>query len=227
MAIPAPFRAPRQPQLEKELSSGELPTLLYFYDSQSNLCQLIEPAVVSVAAKYQENFKFIAARVSSYRDYFYRLGMSSCPAFIIFRGSEEIRRFVRFKYNTNFREEYEKFLVGDFLFNASQFEILDAVTMPYVINTGKYYHMTAFLNPTDPINWKLSRELEKIAARQSSKVKLSLVNKKTAPALLKAYNIRNYPSVLLFKKGVRITEWTAIKNLTKFSRDCEAVICGE
>ncbi len=226
MSIPAPFRPPRQKDLNKVLEETEKPVVIYFIEPQTNLCQLIEPAISEIAQNHVNIFNFIGARVANFRDYFYQWRIRSSPAFLIFKNSEEIRRLAEFKYSDTFKEDFKKFLIGDFLFNYAGFEVVDSVSMPHLINTGTYYHLTAFMQPGDPTNWRLSPVLEKIKENHTSQIRLSLVNTRKSPDLVKKHNVPSFPSMILFKEGAKIRTWTEIPDLQQFVEECEEELSG-
>lgn len=224
MSMPAPFRPPKQQNLNKILDDEEKPVVVYFIEPQTNLCQLIEPVVSEVAQDHVNIFNYIGARVSNFRDYFYQWRIRSCPAFLIFKEGEEIRRMVDFTYSDNFKEEFQSFLIGDFLFNRSSFEVVDSVSMPHLINTGNYYHLTTFMEPGDPTNWRLHPVLEKLKEKHTSQIRLSLANTWKSPDLVEEYNIGTFPSVLLFKQGAHLETWAQVQDFQNFAAECEELI---
>ncbi len=226
MSLPRPFRPPRKDNLQAEIDDSKKPDLIYFIEPDSNLCQLIEPAVSKVCQNYINIFNFIAARIRDHRDYFYQWGVKSCPAFIIFRNGNELRRLVDFHYTDEFKALFKNFLVGRFLFETAKFELVDSVSFPHIINTGNYYHLVAFMNPAEPTNWQVSPALKKIKSRASSQVRLSLVNSYKNPNLVKKQGISKFPTVLLFQEGACLKRWDDFRSITKFVRECVSKIRG-
>ncbi|MGM0380624.1 MAG: thioredoxin domain-containing protein [bacterium] len=224
MTVPRPFQPPRSRDLEEVLSEVEKPALLYFVEPSSNLCQLIEPAVVSVCENYEDVFQFIGCRMADFRDYFYEWHIHSCPAFILFREGEEIRRMANIKYRDDFKDRFHNFLVGDFLFDRSSFEYVDSVTFGHVINTGNYYHLMVFMKPGHPSNWKLKPALEQLQANHSAHLQVSLINAVKSKSLLNKYDINQLPAVLLYQKGELVKKWVPAYNPERLEDECAEIL---
>ncbi len=224
MTIPRPFKPPESRKLEKVLAKVEKPALIYFLEPSSNLCQLIEPAVISVCEQHEDIFKFIGCRMADFRDYFYEWHIHSCPAFLLFREGEEIRRMANIKYRDDFQDQFQNFLVGDFLFDRSRFEYVDSVTFGHVVNTGNYYHLMVFMKPGHPTNWKLKPELERLQSEHSSHLQVSLVNTIKSKSLTKKYDLKQLPGVMLFQKGEMIKRWVPAYNPERLLEECAEII---
>jgi hypothetical protein len=224
MPIPQPFRPPRQEDLHEEIKEQTKPVLIYFLEPKSNLCQLIEPSVQEICSKYKDLFHFVSARMSTYRDYFYEWHIHSCPAFLLFKDGEEIRRMVNIRFTNGFKTQLENFLVGDFLFDRSHFEYVDSVTFYNVINTGLYYHLMVFMEPGNPMNWKLKPILADLRDHYSSQLEVALVNTKKTSDLIEDYNIKQLPAALLFKEGVLANHWVPAYNPKRLHTECVEAI---
>lgn len=223
MPIPKPFRPPKKRQLEEILAEKDKPVLLYFLEPSSNLCQLIEPSVVSTCQEHKDILEFIGARMKNFRDYFYEWHIHSCPAFLIFRNGEEIRRLTDIKFRNDFKERFRNFLIGEFLFS-TPFETVDSVTFGHVINTGNYYHLVAFMKPGHPTNWKLKPTLEQLQAKHSSHLDVNLVNTTKAVTLMNKKNIDQLPTVILYQEGEMINSWSPAYNPQRLEEECSEII---
>ncbi|MFP4687914.1 MAG: hypothetical protein ACLFN5_07410, partial [bacterium] len=165
-----------------------------------------------------------SARMSTYRDYFYEWHIHSCPAFLLFKDGKEIRRMVNIRFDNNFKARLENFMVGDFLFDRTHFESVDSITFYNVINTGLYYHLMVFLEPGNPMNWKLKPYLADLRDHYSSQLEVNLINTKKAPSLLNDYDIHQLPSALLFKEGALVNRWIPAYNPERLKEECVELI---
>lgn len=101
----------QQMKAEEEFRSatqGALPVVAVFKTTWCKDCHYIEPFMPDLIRKYEGKLDFVQVDRDDLPDLCIELGILGIPSFIVFRGGQEITRFVSKLRKT--REEIEEFL---------------------------------------------------------------------------------------------------------------------
>lgn len=224
MTIPSTFKTVGRDSFEEELNNTQKPVFVYFTEPSSNLCQLLDPEIEKVAGRLTGTFKFIAVNIDEHKDLSYELQIMRCPAFVLFRDGEEIRRNTDVNYSDDFGNRLRDFLIGDFHFDYSNFQLLDSMNFSARLGAGFQVDVVSFMNPGEPTNWDLITALRSLRERHQNTALFSLVNAYNSGDILEHFKINETPSVIAFNEGNVIKRWEPVTSVREFSQECNQLI---
>ncbi|MFB6344529.1 MAG: thioredoxin domain-containing protein [bacterium] len=224
MTPPEPFVSLTKRQCETVLQGIETPSLLYLHDPNANLCRLIEPIVTRHCKQKLTGVKCYGLDVKENKDLTFELNVTQAPAFVIYHRGNEIRRLTNIDYDEGFETTFGEFLVGDFLFDKSPYNVLEEVNFFSELKDWHQYNLVAFMEPSDPINWQLETVLEEFQRKKSNYIRSHLVNSNQNSSLLSHYKIKTLPAVILFQESDEVKRWHPAASPDKIKRECENFI---
>lgn len=224
MTVPSTFETVGPDQFEKELNSTRKPVFVYFTEPNSNLCQLLEPEIEKVAGRLTGTFKFLAIDINDHKDLSYELQVMRCPAFALFREGDEIRRKTDVNYSEDFSQRLRDFLIGDFHFDYSNFQVLDSMNFSARLGAGFQVDVVTFMKPGQPSNWDLITALRSLRERHQNTALFSLVNAYSNKDILEHFKINDTPSVVAFNEGNVVKRWEPVEDPRSFSQECDQLI---
>lgn len=224
MDLPEPFEWAGKEQIRHALDHYDKPCLFYFVDPNGSLCQLINPSVQRVSKNHDHKFEFVAININENRDITYELKIMRSPSFMILRKGSEIRRLTDVDYSNEFEEEFEEFLVGDFLLQNEDFDYLTDMNYFEAIDDWFGHNVVAFLKPSDPINWEIADVLEDLQDEFPSEVRVRVIDINDNDELPSFYGIENFPAVLAIKDGKVKKEWSPVSNPQQIQQDFQDLV---
>lgn len=222
--VPAPFQSTNLTDFQKRLESSRIPVALYFFEPDSNLCELLASSIENVTKPLTETFTFLAVDITEAKDLSYELQVMRCPAFIIFRQGEEIRRMSEITYTEDFNSRLHDFLLADFHFNYSDLQILDSMSFSSRLGASFQVDIISFMRPGEPTNWNLIPILRKLQDQHQNTILLSLVNANQSPELLEHFKVKQTPAVIAYNHGSVIKTWEPIDDIESFLKECDRFI---
>lgn len=226
MTPPEPFRELDQRQFRNVVQESDTPNLIYLYDEDANLCQLIDP-IVSKLCNDLNGINCYVLDVNKNKDLTFELNVTQAPSFVYFHKGEEIRRMTNIDYDDNVEARLEIFLTGDFLFNDSDFNRLEEMNFFKALKDWHQYNLVAFMQPTDPINWQLAPALIEIYQADPNFFRLHLVDSAKNESLLSHYKLKNLPAVIFFEESDELRRWHPASSPDKIRRECEEFVENE
>lgn len=79
---------------EAEVLRSDIPVLVDFYADWCNPCRMMGPVVAKVAAEYEGKVKVGKCNIDENMELARNCGVSSIPAFVIFKGGKAAMNFV-------------------------------------------------------------------------------------------------------------------------------------
>ncbi|MFB6356323.1 MAG: thioredoxin domain-containing protein [bacterium] len=225
MSVPKPYEVVSQNELKKSLKTlAPRPIILYFYEPDSNLCQLLEPKIEELSKEFREEFHFLALNISENKDLSYELNVMRCPSFLMYRDGKEIRRMFDVQYTESFDSEFREFLMGSFHFDTSSFQMLDSMNFTARVDTGFQLHLIGFMEPGYPRNWKIVPLLEDLKQSYPNSLVISLVNARNNSKILNRFSIKELPMFAAFQGGEVVERWEPVTNPDQFHDDVTGMI---
>lgn len=224
MSLPEPFEEIPVRELENRIDQSPVPILVYLYEPDANLCELIKPEVEKVSRRLNRRLQFFAVNLPDNKNFGYDRRIMRSPAFVIYREGEEIRRWVEVNYHEAFQNEYREFLVGDFLFDTTEFERVDETDINSKLASNFRLGVVCFFNPSDPVNWKLRSILEEFKRRHPSQVRLFLVNHQQNKGLIQQFGLSSPPAVICREESTKLKSWDNLRNVQQFEQQLEALV---
>lgn len=212
MSIPAPFEWLSAEEAPEHLQSRTRPSLFYFTQPGANLCELINPIVGRVCEKQAGRFHFRAVNVTEDKDLAYDHNVMRAPSFVLYRDGVQIRRWTDVEYNQSFETEMHEFLAGDFLFERESFRIPEDRDFFREVRRSFDFNVIAFLEPAEPMNWRLKPVLEELEEHRSGKFRVFLVNATRNNTVPTHYKIKNHPAVLLIEDNEVLERWDPVED---------------
>lgn len=227
MNPPEPFRSLDQRQFNTLVQGSETPSLIYLYDEQANLCQLIDPIVSKICTEKLKGINCFAIDVQENKDLTFELKVTRAPSFVYFHRGQEIRRLTRIDYDDEFETRLDIFLRGDFLFDDDSFNRLEEMNFFSNLKDWHQYNLVAFMQPTDPINWQLAPILSELYEDNANFLRLHLVDSTKNESLLSHYKIKNLPAVIFLEQSDEIRRWHPASNPEGIREECENFIADQ
>jgi thioredoxin-like negative regulator of GroEL len=220
VSVPDPFTPLGNKTPEDFLESTRRPVIFYFFNTDLNLCQLINPTVGEICREEAPSARYVAISAENHKDFTYEFNVTRAPSFLIYYNGEEVRRLTQIDYDDQFDVLFRDFLVGDFLFNTKNFHAVDENNFFNSLREWFQLNLVSFMVPGDPINWQLEPILGKLAEKNKNFLRLHLLNAETDSSLLTQYKLNHLPSLILLDETEVLRKWHPASNPDQILWDC-------
>jgi thioredoxin 1 len=96
-----------QSEFKSEVSGSSVPVLLDVYVEHCGPCRLLAPVIEKLAGEYEGRARVLKVDADVNRELAVRLGVSSLPTVVAFRGDQEVGRLVGLRGEPAYRELLE------------------------------------------------------------------------------------------------------------------------
>lgn len=207
MSASVPFKSLGNRDSGDALESARRPVLLYFHDPENRLCQLINPTVRDVTENSAPSIVKYSINVNTNKDVSYEFKVMEAPSFVLYYRQQEVRRLTKIDYDDNFNEDFQEFLVGDFMFATESFNIVEERNFFSALREWYQINLVAFMSPADPINWQLEEVLKSLTRDHPNYLRTHLINARTDESLLDHYKLSNLPSLIMLDETKVVRKW--------------------
>lgn len=224
MTAPANFQPLGNRNHDSIIESTRGPILLYFHNPETKLCDLINPIVEKISENNAPGLEKCSIDTSVNKNLIYDFNVMRSPAFVIFYQEEEVRRWNRIEYTDTFDEDFQEFLVGDFLFPTQDFKVL--TDRNYISTLEEWYHLNlvGLMIPADPINWQLESIMRYLSREYSNHLRANIYNAREDDTVLKQFDVEHKPALLMMEETSMITKWEPASDPDQIKEESETIL---
>ncbi len=185
---------------EHTLKTSHKPILIYCYQRDTSLSELVGTVFETIAEKHINFFNIFKMCIQDSKDLFFEYGVMKIPALLMFKNGKLFKKEI-LVYNNRLKDIISNFLSEEISISSDILNFYDDKNFNREVLKSDIPVLANYWLPNNDLCWSMLRDMEDIYSLFKWKIKIGIVSFKDNNDCVTNFGINQVPTAALFING--------------------------